>query len=116
MGTSYQEIQESIFRQVYQLAGTQLRAAIALGITPDTISRVLRRQDRKRTVLPRVPEAWPVVAVNRALDGEMPAQRGAASAEPETPPFGPPESGENGPQEDGWASNPGHEQERKDDD
>ncbi len=47
MGTSYYEIQESIFRQAWQLAGSQLRAAIALGITPETISRFLRRCDRK---------------------------------------------------------------------
>jgi hypothetical protein len=46
IGTSYLEIQASIFRQAWRLTGTQLRAAIALGITPDTISRVLRRCDR----------------------------------------------------------------------
>jgi hypothetical protein len=61
MGTSYQEIQESIFRQAWQLAGTQLRAAIALGITPDTLSRVLRRSDRRKFACPQVPETWPVV-------------------------------------------------------
>src|SRR5208337_734115 len=75
MGTSYQEIQESIFRQVYELAGTQLRAAIALGITPDTVSRVMRRSVR-RIAGTKVPEAWPVVnrgirsSDHRATDGE----------------------------------------------
>jgi hypothetical protein len=63
LGTSYQEIQVSIFRQAYQLAGTQLRAAIALGITPDTVSRVLRRSDRRNVACPQVPEAWPVVTL-----------------------------------------------------
>jgi hypothetical protein len=48
MGTPYLEIQAAIFRQVYQYAGTQLRAAIALGITPDTVSRILRRSERRR--------------------------------------------------------------------
>jgi len=47
LGTSYAEIHVSVFRQAWQLAGTQLRAAIALGITADTISRVLRRCDRE---------------------------------------------------------------------
>ncbi len=65
-GTSYLEIQSSIFRQAWQMAGTQLRAAIALGITPETISRVLRFCDRKGIGCPKVPEAWPVVADNRA--------------------------------------------------
>jgi hypothetical protein len=67
MGTSYMEIQERIFRQAWQLAGTQLRAAIALGITPETLSRFLRRCDRARISYPRLPEAWPVAAVNRVL-------------------------------------------------
>ena len=48
MGTPYYEIQETIFRQAYELAGTHLRAAIALGITPETISRVLRKSDRRQ--------------------------------------------------------------------
>lgn len=48
MGTPLREIKELLFRQAYQLAGTQLRAAIALGITPETVSRVLRRA-KKRT-------------------------------------------------------------------
>ena len=43
LGTPFQEIRDSIFRQAWELAGTQLRAAIALGITPETISRTLRR-------------------------------------------------------------------------
>jgi hypothetical protein len=67
MGTSCMEIQESIFRQAWQLAGTQLRAAIALGITPETFSRFLRRCDRARVSYPQVPEAWPVVEVNRVI-------------------------------------------------
>lgn len=85
MGTSYLEIQESIFRQTWQFAGTQLRAAIALGITPDTISRVLRRCDRMRLGCSKVPEPRPVVTIpeppaeinraigpsdHRAIDGE----------------------------------------------
>jgi len=47
LGTSYLDIQASVFRQAWQLAGTQLRAALALGITPETISRVLRKCDRE---------------------------------------------------------------------
>lgn len=47
LGTPYREIQEAVFRQAYRHAGTQLRAAIALGITPETVSRVLRRADRR---------------------------------------------------------------------
>jgi hypothetical protein len=82
MGTPYQEIQESIFRHVYELAGTQLRAAIALGITPDTVSRILRRADRKRAAYPKVPQAWPEVnrvigsSVHRAIEskGQTPDQ------------------------------------------
>ncbi|MGA2987487.1 MAG: hypothetical protein ABSG32_27160 [Terriglobia bacterium] len=85
MGTSYLEIQESIFRQARQFAGTQLRAAITLGVTPDTISRVLRRCDRMRIACPKVPEAWSVITLpepppeinramgpldHRAIDGE----------------------------------------------
>ncbi|HMD85140.1 MAG TPA: hypothetical protein VKO18_10625 [Terriglobia bacterium] len=124
MGTSYQEIQESIFRQVYQLAGTQLRAAIALGITPDTVSRVLRRHDRKRLASPKVPEAWPVVAVNRvlessgrqALDGENPTPDGTTSAEQETQTSGALTSSANGPQRSGPASTPSDQQELETDD
>jgi hypothetical protein len=67
MGTSYKEIQECVFRQAWQLAGTQLRAAVALGITPETLSRFLRRCNRERISSPRVPEAWPVVAVNQPI-------------------------------------------------
>jgi hypothetical protein len=63
------EIQASIFRQAWQFAGTQLRAANALGITPDTISRVLRRCDRLRIGSPKVPEAWPVVEpINQVIE------------------------------------------------
>ena len=61
LGTSYLEIQASIFHQAWSLAGTQLRAAVALGITPDTISRVLRRCDRLGIGCPTVPEACPLV-------------------------------------------------------
>jgi hypothetical protein len=124
MGTSYQEIQESIFRQAYQLAGTQLRAAIALGITPDTVSRVLRRRDRNRVALPQVPEAWPEVAVNRAVgssgrgaaDGENPTPDGAASAEIEAQSSGSRTSSENGSQESAQASTPGDRQDLRTDD
>ena len=49
MGTSYRDIKEEILRQAYELAGTHLRAAIALGITPETVSRILRRGRKKRT-------------------------------------------------------------------
>ena len=75
MGTSLYDIQENVFRQAWQLAGSQLRAAIALGITPETISRFLRRCDRAKFACPKVPEAWPPVtppepplAVNRAIE------------------------------------------------
>lgn len=67
MGTSYREIQEIIFRQAWQLAGTQLRAAIALAITPDTLSRFLRRCDRARIGGPQTLEARPTVADNRVM-------------------------------------------------
>jgi DNA-binding transcriptional regulator YdaS (Cro superfamily) len=48
LGTPYREIRNSILLQAWQLAGTQLRAAIALGITPETVSRNLRRAERNR--------------------------------------------------------------------
>lgn len=48
MGTPYRDIQELVLRQAYKLMGTQLRAAFALGITPETISRVLRRGEKRR--------------------------------------------------------------------
>jgi len=67
MGTSYLEIQASIFRQAWQHAGTQLRAAIALGIVPETISRALRACDRKRVRSPKVPQAWPAVEIDRSI-------------------------------------------------
>ncbi|MGA3323172.1 MAG: hypothetical protein ABSF45_01760 [Terriglobia bacterium] len=82
MGTSYMKIQENIFRQAWQLAGTQLRAAIALGITPETVSRFLRRCDRARVNYPRVPEAWPAVAVNRAIGS---SNHRASDGENQTP-------------------------------
>ena len=46
-GTPDQGIQEPIFQQEHELAGVQLRAAIALGITAGTVSRVLRRPVRR---------------------------------------------------------------------
>ena len=67
MGTSYYEIQECVFRQAWQLAGTQLRAAVALGITPETLSRFLRRCGRERVCSSRLPATWPVVAVNQFI-------------------------------------------------
>jgi hypothetical protein len=67
LGTSYLEIQASIFRQAWRLAGTQLRAAIALGIVPETISRALRACDRKRITSPRIPKAWPAVEIDRSI-------------------------------------------------
>jgi DNA-binding transcriptional regulator YdaS (Cro superfamily) len=48
LGTPYREIRNSILLQAWQLAGTQLRAAIALGIRPETVSRNLRRAERNR--------------------------------------------------------------------
>jgi hypothetical protein len=67
MGTSFYEIQENVFRQAWQLAGTQLRAAVALGITPETLSRFLRRCSRERVCSSRLPATWPVVAVNQLI-------------------------------------------------
>ena len=124
MGTSYLEIQETIFRQVYELAGTQLRAAIALGITPDTVSRVLRRHDRKRIGCPQVPEAWPVVAVTRAfvpssygaIDGENPTPNGTTSAEHAIGSPGALTPSADGSREGGPATTPGDHQELKTDD
>ena len=57
LGTPYREIQRVIFRQAYEQAGTQLRAANALGITPETVSRVLRRPERKDISAPAAPPA-----------------------------------------------------------
>jgi hypothetical protein len=121
LGTSYQEIQESIFRQAYQLAGTQLRAAIALGITPDTVSRVLRRYDRKRITRPQIPQAWPAVAANRAIesaghravDAENPTPDSATSAERENQSSEAPTSSTSGPQNIGPVSPSGDRQEPK---
>jgi hypothetical protein len=48
LDTPYAEIQERVFREAWRLAGTQLRAAWALGITPETISRFLKKCERKR--------------------------------------------------------------------
>jgi len=58
LGTPYQEIRDSILRQAWELAGTQLRAAIALGIRPETVSRNLLRTERDRAER------------NRAIGGE----------------------------------------------
>lgn len=52
LGTPYREIRDSILRQAWELAGTQLRAAIALGITPETVSRTLRRSKPNQDVQP----------------------------------------------------------------
>ena len=66
MGTSYMEIQESVFRQAWEKAGTQLGAAIALGITPDALTHFLRHCDRINTGHARVSNAWPgAVPVDR---------------------------------------------------
>lgn len=53
LGTPYLEIRESILRQAWELAGTQARAAAALGITPETVSRFLLRRERERLYAPR---------------------------------------------------------------
>ena len=83
MGTSYQEIQESIFRQAYQAAGTQLRAAIALGITPETVSRVLRRADRRGVSRNEVSEARPLVTDDRAIALPGPRRKDGERASPD---------------------------------
>ena len=90
MGTSYYEIQESIFRQAWQLAGTQLRAAVALGITPDTISRFLRRCDRMRNDRPQALATSPMALPPK------PGHRATASA-----------SAENGPEVGRWSAQEG---------
>jgi hypothetical protein len=46
LGTPWPEIQEMVFRQAWEKAGTQLRAAFALGITPETISRFLKKREK----------------------------------------------------------------------
>ncbi|MGD0221766.1 MAG: hypothetical protein ABSF71_05475 [Terriglobia bacterium] len=89
IGASYEQIEESIVRQVYELEGTQLRTAIALSITPETVSRIMRRSDRRRVSPPQVPQAWPVVrppeptpemnrdmgsSVHRVIDGGIPSR------------------------------------------
>jgi hypothetical protein len=48
LGTPYREIQEAIFRQACEQAGTQLRAAVALGVHPNTITRILKRAALRR--------------------------------------------------------------------
>ena len=47
LATSYAEIQEMVYRQAWEKAGTQLKAAFALGITPETISRFLKKREKK---------------------------------------------------------------------
>lgn len=79
MGTSYQEIREIIFRPPRQRVGTQVRAAIVLGITPETVLRFLRRCDRARIGSPQVPEAWPAIAINRFI-GRTGEQRPVAGS------------------------------------
>ncbi len=76
LGTSYREMQVRIFRQAWELAGTQLRAAFALGVTPDTISRVLRRCDRESERPPRLP-SQPLADPSPGAMGHVPAQRTA---------------------------------------
>jgi len=83
MGTSYQEIQESIFRQAYQAAATQLRAAIALGITPETVSRVLRRAARRGVSRNQVSEARPLVTDDRAIALPGPRRKDVERASPD---------------------------------
>jgi hypothetical protein len=71
MGTPYQEIQDSIFLQAYRLAGTPLRAAIALGIAPDTVSRVVGRYVGRPVGPLRVPQAWPGVECGQRGAGKV---------------------------------------------
>lgn len=75
VAASYLEIQAGFFRHTWRLAGTRLRAALALGITPETISRILPRSARRRIACPEVPEAWPLAGppepppeVNRVIE------------------------------------------------
>ncbi len=58
LGTPFQEIQEYVYRQAWQLAGTQLKAAVSLGITPETISRFLKRCERDRLDYPGAQTRW----------------------------------------------------------
>jgi hypothetical protein len=106
MGTSYCEIQEIIFRQAWQLAGTQLRAAIALGLTPETISRFLRRCDRMRIGFAQIPEAWPVVAppkpVDRVKDQEDEAFLALTSSENAQEEISPSSSLDDDPERNEW--------------
>ncbi len=48
LGTPFREIQEAIFRQACEQTGTQLRAAAALGVHPNTITRILKRAALRR--------------------------------------------------------------------
>lgn len=76
LGTSFQAMQESIFRQTWILTGSQLRAAIALGIRPETISRCLCRAGRIRIASSRVPEPWPATTSGEeavSYDPRLPA-------------------------------------------
>jgi hypothetical protein len=77
LGTPYAEIQAMVFRQAWHLAGTQLRAALALGITPETISRVLRRRGEVKAggpVRANCPNA-PAVSGNGEADPPPSARR-----------------------------------------
>lgn len=85
LGTSYLEIQASIFRQAWQLAGTQLRAAVALGITPDTISRVLKRCERLGLTYPPVAEGWREVTLREPPTPRPSPSPAAGDAHPGTP-------------------------------
>ena len=82
LGTSYKEIKVLILRQAYEHAGTQLLAAKALGITPDTVSRILSGWDRRKLARPQGPEAAPV---NPASDSSGPHANEGSGGTPEQP-------------------------------
>ena len=46
LGTSLEEIQTIAMQQAYKLAGTQLMAAVSLGICPETLCRRLRKHKK----------------------------------------------------------------------
>lgn len=60
LGTPFREIQMMVFRQAWELAGSQFKAAIALGVCPITIWRHLSQYDRDRLIRPLHPEARPM--------------------------------------------------------
>ena len=100
LGTTFLAMQESIFRQTWILTGSQLRAAIALGIRPETISRCLCRSGRIKVASSQVPEPWPATTSPEPLlpetssaptSGDLkiktlaPALRADAGPEPQLP-------------------------------